>query len=168
MSLSMYQASAPVFLKGLKAMATVLGTAKAHCEAKKIDEKAFLQARLYPDMFPLYRQIQIATDQAKGCTARLAGIEVPAYEDNETSFDDLIARLNKTCAFIESLTPAQIDGSEDRDINLVRGGQPVTTKGQPYLLEQVYPNFYFHLTIAFGLLRQGGVEVGKRDFLGTR
>jgi hypothetical protein len=168
MSLSMYQASAPVFLKSLKAMVKILTKAKEHADTKKIDEQAFIQARLYPDMLPFPRQIQIAADAAKFAVARLAGVDAPSFEDNETSFDQLIERVNKTIAFIESIKPEQIDGSEDKDINLVRAGNPVTFKGQPYLLEQTYPNFYFHLTVAYALLRQGGVEIGKLDFLGMR
>jgi hypothetical protein len=168
MSLSMYQASAPALLKGLKALASILTKAKAHVEAKKIDEQAFIHARLYPDMLAFPRQIQIAADAAKFAMARLAGVEAPSFEDNETTFDQLLERVNKTIAFVETFTPDQIDGSEDKDINLVRSGNPVTFKGQPYLLEQTFPNFYFHLTIAYALLRKGGVEIGKLDFLGMR
>jgi hypothetical protein len=168
MSLSMYQASAPIFLKSLKAMVKILTKAKEHVDARKIDEQAFIQSRLFPDMLPFPRQIQIAADAAKFAMARLGGVDAPSFEDKETSFEELIDRVNKTIAFIETLKPEQIDGSEDRDINLVRGGNPVTFKGQPYLLEQTYPNFYFHLTVAYALLRQGGVEVGKLDFLGMR
>jgi hypothetical protein len=163
----MYQASAPMFVRGLKALSGVLAKGQAHVEHKKIDEAAFLTSRLYPDMFPLARQVQIATDMVKGGAARLAGVDVPSYADDETTFEQLQARIAKTVAFLESLTAAQIDGSEDKDINLVRGGQPVTFKGQPYLLEQVIPNFYFHLTTSYALLRKGGVEVGKKDFLGV-
>lgn len=163
---SMYDASAPVFLKSLKAMVKILQKAKAHCEARKIDEQAFIQARLYPDMFALPRQIQIAADAAKACVSRLAGEPVPSYEDNEQTFDELIARLEKTIAHVEGFSPDQIDGSEDKDVTIMRRGEPVVVKGQPYLLEQTYPNFYFHLTVAYGLLRQGGVEIGKFDFLG--
>jgi hypothetical protein len=168
MSLSMYQASAPVFLKNLTAMAKILTKAKEHVEAKKIDEQAFIQARLFPDMLAFPKQIQIAADAAKFAVARLAGVDAPSFEDNETTFDQLLDRVNKTIAFIETINPEQIDGSEDKDINLVRAGNPVTFKGQPYLLEQTYPNFYFHLTVAYALLRQGGVEIGKLDFLGMR
>lgn len=167
MTLSMYQASAPLFVRGLKALSGVLAKGQAHVAHKKIDEQAFIGSRLYPDMFPLARQVQIATDMAKGAAARLAGVDAPAYADDETTFEQLQARIAKTVAFLESLTPAQIDGSEDKDITLVRGGAPVTFKGQPYLLEQAIPNFYFHLTTAYALLRKGGVEVGKKDYLGT-
>jgi hypothetical protein len=163
----MYQASAPVFVRGLKAISGVLTKAQAHVEHKKIDEAAFINSRLYPDMFPLARQVQIATDMVKGGAARLAGVEIPVFADDETTFAQLQDRIARTIAFLETLTPAQIDGSEDKDINLVRGGQPVTFKGQPYLLEQVIPNFYFHLTTTYALLRKGGVEIGKKDFLGV-
>jgi hypothetical protein len=168
MSLSMYQASAPVFVKALKAMVAILTKAKAHVEAKKIDEQAFIQSRLYPDMLSFPRQIQIAADGAKFAIARLAGVDAPSFPDDETTFDALIDRLNKTIGFIESVTAEQIDGTEDKDIHLVRGGNPAVFKGQPYLLEQTYPNFYFHLTVTYALLRQGGVEIGKLDFLGMR
>ena len=167
MSFSMYDASAPVFARGLKALSGVLAKAQAHVEAKKIDEAAFLQSRLYPDMFALTRQVQIATDMAKGCVARLAGVDIPAYEDTEVSFADLRARLAKTIAFIEGLPAASIEGTEDKDINLVRGGVTTTVKGKAYLLEQATPNFYFHTTMTYALLRKGGVEIGKKDFLGT-
>jgi hypothetical protein len=167
MTISMYQASVPVFVKGLKAMSGVLAKGKAHVEARKIDEAAFMQGRLYPDMLPFTRQVFIATDMAKGCAARLAGVDVPVYEDTETTFEGLIARVAKTVAFIDGLTPAQVDGTEDKDITLMRGGQPLVVKGQTYLLEQAVPNFYFHLTTTYALLRQGGVEIGKKDFLGA-
>lgn len=167
MTLSMHQASAPVFTQGLKGLAGVLTKAAAHAEAKKLDPNALLQARLYPDMFPLVRQVQIATDFAKGSVARLAGVEVPAWDDNETSFEELIARVNKAIDYVASFEPAQIDGSEDRDITLVRRGETSVVKGQPYLLQQAVPNFYFHLTTAYGILRKGGVEIGKRDYLGA-
>jgi hypothetical protein len=168
MSLSMSQASAPVFLKGLKAMVTILTKAKDHVEAKKIDEQAFIHSRLYPDMLAFPRQIQIAADAAKFAVARLSGVAGPSFPDDETTFEALIDRLNKTIAFIESVPADQIDGTEDKDITLTRQGNTVVFKGQAYLLEQTYPNFYFHLTVAYALLRQGGVEIGKLDFLGMR
>ncbi len=165
MPLSMHQASAPVFVQGLKGLLIVLDKAIAHIEARKIDPAAFLQARLYPDMLPFTRQVQIATDFAKGSVARLAGEEPPAYPDTETSFAELRARVVNTIACIEGFTAAQVDGSEDRDITLMRRGVATHVKGQPYLLEQAMPNFYFHITTAYALLRQGGVEVGKKDYL---
>lgn len=167
MPLSMHQASAPVFIQGLKGLATVLRKAAAHAEAKGFDPAALLQARLYPDMFPLIRQVQICADFAKGSVARLAGEDPPAWADDEASFDDLIARVEKTIAYLGQIPAASVDGSEDRDITLVRRGVSSVVKGQPYLLEQAMPNFYFHLTTAYAILRHNGVEVGKKDYLGT-
>jgi hypothetical protein len=167
MSLSMHQASAPIFLRALKGLATVLRKAAAHAEAKGFDPAALLQARLYPDMFPLIRQVQICTDFAKGSMARLAGDEPPAWDDNEASFDDLIARVEKASAYVASFDASRVDGSEERDITLVRRGQTSVVKGQTYLLDQAMPNFYFHLTTAYAILRHNGVEVGKKDYLGT-
>lgn len=167
MPLSMYDASAPVFLQGLKALSGVLEKTAAHVEARKIEPAAILQARLYPDMLAFTRQVQIACDFAKGATSRLAGQEVPAWDDNEASFDDLKARVARTIAHIESISADAIEGSEDRDIALVRRGETTTHKGQGYLLQQAMPNFYFHLTTAYDIARHNGVEIGKRDFLGT-
>lgn len=167
MTLSMYQASVPVFIQGLTGLGGVLDKAAGHVAERKIDPAALLQARLYPDMFPLTRQVQIATDFAKGGAARLADVEFPAYEDSETSFEDLKARVEKTMAFLRTLEASAVDGSEERDIALVRRGETTIVKGQAYLLEQAMPNFYFHLTTAYAILRHNGVEVGKRNFLGT-
>ena len=167
MPLSMHQASAPIFLRALKGLTTVLRKAAAHAEAKGFDPTALLQARLYPDMFPLIRQVQICTDFAKGSMARLAGDEPPAWADDEVGFDDLIARVEKASAYVAAFDAARIDGSEDRDITLVRRGQTSVVKGQTYLLDQAMPNFYFHLTTAYAILRHNGVEVGKKDYLGT-
>ena len=161
MTLSMHQASAPVFLRVLKGLGTVLGKAAAHAEAKGFDPAALLQARLYPDMFPLTRQVQICTDFAKGAVARLA------WADDEVSFADLIARVEKTAAYVGAFTADRIDGSEAREITLVRRGQTSVVAGQTYLLDQAMPNFYFHLTTAYAILRHNGVEVGKKDYLGT-
>lgn len=167
MSLSMYQASAPVFTQGLKGLLKALAKADAYIEQRKIDPAALLQARLYPDMFPFQRQVQIATDFAKGGVARLAGVEPPPYDDVETSFAALTARVEATLAFLASFEAGQIDGSEDRDITLVRRGETSVVKGQPYLLLQAMPNFYFHLTTAYAILRHNGVELGKKDYLAT-
>jgi hypothetical protein len=167
MSLSMHQASAPVFMRALRGLSTVLRKAAAHAEAKGFDPVALLQARLYPDMFPLSRQVQICTDFAKGAVARLAGEEPPAWADEEVSFDDLIARVEKTAAYVGAFGADQVDGSEEREITLVRRGQSSVVMGQSYLLDQAMPNFYFHLTTAYAILRHNGVEVGKKDFLGT-
>jgi uncharacterized protein len=165
MSLSMYQASVPVFVMSLKAMAGILDKAEAHCTAKKIDPAVMLGLRLTPDMFALTRQLQIATDFAKGASARLAGVEPPAYDDKEATFADVKARLHKTIDFITALKPAQIDGSEARDIVIKIAGVANTFKGQPYLVHFALPNFFFHMTTAYAILRANGVDVGKGDFL---
>jgi uncharacterized protein len=165
MSISMYQASVPVFVRNLNNLSAILDKAVAHADAKKIDHAVLLNFRLFPDMLNFTKQIQIATDFAKGAAARLAGVDVPKYEDNETSFADLKARIQKTIAFVQGFTPTQIDGSEERDITLTIGGNPLALKGQPYLLHMVLPNFYFHATTAYAILRHNGVEIGKRDFV---
>ncbi|WP_309645299.1 DUF1993 family protein [Phenylobacterium sp.] len=167
MPLSLHQASAPIFIRALKGLNTVLAKAAAHAEAKSFDPAALLQARLYPDMFPLIRQVQICTDFAKGAIARLAGEEPPAWADDEETFAGLIARVEKTAAYVGTFAPDRIDGSEDREITLVRRGQSSIVMGQSYLLDQAMPNFYFHLTTAYAILRHNGVEVGKKDYLGT-
>jgi hypothetical protein len=166
MQISMYQASAPVFAQGLRALIGILTKAKVHCEARSIDPSALIQARLYPDMLPLNRQIHLCTDFAKGCVARLAGAELTVFADTETTFCELIARAEEALAIVEGFSAAQIDGSEDKEITLVRRGQSSIVKGRAYLLEQAMPNFYFHLTTAFAILRHNGVEIGKKDFLG--
>jgi len=166
MSLTMYQASIPVFVRMLDNLSGILDKAAAHAEAKKIDPAIFINARLAPDMFPLSRQVQIATDMVKGCAARLAGIEVPSYEDNESTFSELQARIAKTKAFIESVSASQIDGSEERKITLKFGSKELSFLGQAYLLDFVLPNFHFHLTTTYAILRHNGVEIGKKDYTG--
>lgn len=166
MTMSMYQALIPGAVRTLNNLSAILAKAEAHCQARQIDEAAFLQSRLFPDMMPLVRQVYIATDMIKGGGARLAGVEIPKYEDVETTFAQLQARLQKTATFLESLPAAQIDGSEGRDIVLQLRDRQVQFKGQDYLTQWVLPNFYFHVTTAYNLLRHGGVEVGKRDYLG--
>ena len=166
MTISMYQASVPVIQKSLTALKGVLAKAAAHADARKIEESVFLGSRLYPDMFPLSRQVQIAADFGKGPIARLAGVELPKYDDTEMTFAALAARIDKTLAFIGTFKPEQIDGQEDRDINLTIAGNPVTLKGQPYLMHFALPNLYFHMSMAYAILRHNGVEVGKRDFVG--
>lgn len=168
MTISMYSASIPVFKQMLSALNDVLAKAEAHAAEKKIDPNAFLQARLFPDMFPLLRQVQIAADFAKSVPARLAGADVPSYEDSELTFADLHARIQKTLAFIDSLTAAQIDGSETLEV-VLRPGTPKEKKlsGQTYLLGYGLPQFFFHVTTAYDILRHNGVEVGKRDFMGA-
>ena len=168
MPLSMYRASVPVFKQLLKSLDAILDKAAAYAAARKIDPNALLQARLAPDMFHLTRQVQIASDQAKGIAARMAGQEPPKFEDNEASFADLKARIAKTIAFLDGLQPAQIDGSEDREIAMPVGGQTLKFKGVDYLLGFGLPNFYFHVTTAYAILRHNGLEIGKRDFIGGR
>jgi hypothetical protein len=165
MAISMFKASVPLFLQGLGCQAAILDKAAAYAEAKKIDPSVLLTSRLYPDMFPFTRQLQIAGDFAKGATARLAGAEVPSYADSETTIDELKQRIAKTIGFISGFKPEQIDGSEERDINLKVGGQDMAFKGQHYLVHFVLPNFFFHLTTAYAILRHNGVELGKRDFM---
>jgi len=166
MTISMYQASVPVFQQGLVALSGVLDKAAAHAAARKIDPAVLLQTRLFPDMFPLTRQVQIAADFAKGCPARLAGVENPSFADEETTIDALKERLAKTGTFLKTLSAAQIDGSETRDITLKIAGNDTTFKGQTYLLHFALPNFYFHSSAAYAILRSSGVEIGKRDFIG--
>lgn len=167
MSISMYLATVPPILRSLSNLREVLGKAAAHAEARKIDPSVLVNARLYPDMFPLSRQVQIASDTAKGAVSRLAGLEPPKYEDNEATFAELVARLDKTIALLESFKPDQIDGSEERDIVIPMRDRTLTFKGLPYLLDYVLPNVYFHATIAYAILRHNGVEIGKKDFLGN-
>ncbi|MEK6772217.1 MAG: DUF1993 family protein [Pseudomonadota bacterium] len=166
MTISMYQASVPVFIHMLNNLTAILDKAAAHAETKKIDPVVLLNARLYPDMFALVRQVQIASDVTKGCAARLAGQEPPSYEDKETTFPELKARLEKTIAFLKTFKPEQIDGTEDKAVQLKVGGQTLTFKGLPYLQHYVLPTLYFHTTTAYGILRHNGVEIGKRDYLG--
>jgi uncharacterized protein len=166
MSISMYDASVPVFRQMLDSLSAILDKAEAHAAARKIEPAVFLQARLFPDMFPLTRQVQIAADFAKGGCARLAGVEVPRYEDTEQSFAELRQRIAKTLTFIDGLPRDAIEHSEERDITLTVAGNPMEFKGQPYLLHWALTNFYFHATTAYAILRHNGVELGKRDFLG--
>ena len=166
MNISMYQASVPVFSRALNNLAAILEKAAAQAEAKKIDPAVLIGYRLYPDMLPLARQIHIATDGAKGGVARLAGVEPPKYEDNEASFPDLVARLRKTVAYLESIKPEQIDGSEDKTVTWKTQTTTRSMQGMPYLLSHVTPNVYFHVTTAYDILRHCGIEIGKQDFLG--
>jgi uncharacterized protein len=166
MSLSMYQASVPRIVNMLTNLDHLLDKALVHIESKKWNETALTQFRLYPDMLPLTRQVQIACDTAKGVVARLAGVEIPAYEDNEVSFADLKQRIAKTIAFINGFSAAQIDGSEDKDIVTKRGDVETRYKGMQFLLNHAMPNVYFHVTTVYAILRHNGVEIGKRDYLG--
>ena len=166
MTISMYAASVPVFRQVLNSLSDILTKVEQHAAERKIDPSAYLQARLYPDMFPLIRQVQIAADFAKGACARLAGVDVPKYEDTETSFANLRARLARTVAFIESLPKQQIDGSETREIQTSVGPNSKTFTGQAYLTHYALPQFMFHATTTYNILRHNGVEIGKRDFMG--
>ncbi len=166
MPLSMYQASVPVFAKTLGNLAAILDKAAEFAAAKKVDPSVLFGYRLAPDMLSFIRQVQIAADHAKGAAARLAGLEPPAYEDNEAGFAELKARIDKTLAYLGTLAPAQIDGSEEREITLKIGPNVRTYKGQAYLLHFAMPNFFFHVTTAYDILRHCGVGLGKRDFIG--
>ena len=167
MTISMYQASAPRFASMLRNLSAILDKAQAYCEAKKIEPAVLTGSRLYPDMFPLSRQVQIACDTAKGAVARLAGMEIPKHEDTEQTFDELKARIAKTVDYVKSFKPEQVDGTEEKEVTFPIGPQQtMTLKGAQYLIGFALPNFYFHATTAYDILRQSGVEIGKRDFLG--
>src|SRR5665647_1571333 len=166
MSISMYLASLPPIIRTLTNLRAILEKAAAYADAKKIDPSVLVSARLYPDMLSLSRQVQIATDNAKGAASRLAGVEPPKYEDNESTFPELVARINKTIAFLDTFKPEQIDSSEGKTITLPMHDRTITFKGMPYLLDNVLPNFYFHVVTAYAILRHNGVEIGKKDFLG--
>jgi uncharacterized protein len=167
MSLNMYEASIPIFVRMLGNLSSILDKAVIYAETKNIDPTILVNARLAPDMYPLSRQVQIATDMVKGCAARLAGIDVPSYEDNETTFADLQARIAKTVAFLQSVSAEQINGSEGRTVTLKLRGREIQFLGQPYLLDFVLPNLYFHVTTTYAILRHNGVEIGKMDYLGA-
>jgi hypothetical protein len=167
MAMSLYAVSAPVFIRTLSNLKSILQKAKAHALDHKIEEAAFIQARLYPDMLALPRQVQIATDIARGATARLAGQEPPSYEDNEQTFDDLIARIDRTIDYIKALDEKQFDGAEMREITRPVRGEPHKFTGANYLLQFATPNVYFHAATAYDILRHNGVPLGKADFLGT-
>ena len=168
MTISYYAASVPVFKQALNALKDILKKAEAHATAKSIDADVFLKARLFPDMLNLTRQVQIAADFAKGVPARLANVEVPPYEDNEASFADLHARLDKTIAFIDGLKPEQFEGAEGREI-VLRPGTPKEKRftGEAYLLHYGVQHFFFHVTTAYDIFRHNGVEIGKGDYIGT-
>lgn len=167
MSISMYLVSVPPIIRTLTNLRAILEKAATYAEEKKIDPSVLFNARLYPDMFPLCRQVQIATDNAKGSVSRLAGVEPPKYEDNETTFAELMTRIDKTIALLETFKPDQIDGSEDKTITLKIPSRTLTFKGMPYLLDFVLPTIYFHVTIAYAILRHNGLEVGKMDYIGS-
>ncbi len=168
MSVSIYTAAIPVFTQMLGGLQSVLGKAEAHVAAKKLDPNALLQARLYPDMFPLLRQVQVASDFAKSVSARLADVEVPKLEDKEQTFADLQARLTTVITFLQGLEPAKFEGADTREI-VTQAGTPKEKRftGSSYLLNYGLPHFFFHTTTAYAILRHSGVEVGKKDYIGT-
>jgi hypothetical protein len=168
MALTIYQAAFPVTGRTLKALGNILEKAATHCETRKIDPRTLLSYRMAPDMFDLKRQLQAVSDQAKGMAARLGGVPVPSFPDVEETFPELHERLAKTLDFLKSIPEAQVDGAEDREMVLKVGGQEMKFTGRDYLFGFFMPNFYFHATAAYTIIRHAGVEVGKRDFLGVR
>jgi hypothetical protein len=167
MTISMYQASVPRFINILGNLSAILDKTQAHVDAKKLDEQALTGFRLYPDMLPMARQIMIATDTAKGLAARLAGVDIPVYEDTEKTLPELKARIAKTIAYLQTSQPAQIDGTEDKEIVIKRGDKETRYTGMQFMLGHAVPNFYFHVTTTYAILRHNGVEIGKRDYLGN-
>jgi uncharacterized protein len=166
MSITMYQASVPALIRGLTNLQTIVGKAQAHAAEKQIEPSVLTGARLFPDMLPLMRQIHIATDTAKGCAARLAGVEAPKFEDVEVTFDELHTRIQKTIDYLNTFKPEQFEGAQDRTITLKMRTGPIEFTGVNYLLGFVLPNFYFHITTAYDILRHNGVDLGKLDYLG--
>ena len=166
MTISMYQASVPVFVRTLTSLKGILEKAARHAESRKLDPTALLKARLYPDMFDLTRQVQVATDFARGTPARLAGVEPPSFADNEGTFAELVSRIERTIAYIETLKREDIDGSEAREIVRPLRGEPHRFTGIGYLLQFALPNFFFHAATAYDILRHNGLEIGKSDFIG--
>jgi hypothetical protein len=163
----MYQASVPRFVNILGNLSNILDKAHAHVNSHKIDDATLTSYRLFPDMLPMSKQVQIACDTAKGAVARLAGVDIPVYEDNEKTFADLKSRIAKTVAFIQTVTPGQIDGTEEKAIVLKRGEKETHYKGMQFLLGHAIPNVYFHVTTAYDILRHNGIQIGKRDYLGN-
>ena len=167
MALSIYDLSIPVLIRGLNNLSSILDKAGAYAAAKKIDPTVLVQTRLYPDMFPLGRQVQIACDTAKGAAGRLAAIDIPKHEDNETTLEDLKQRIAKTLAFVKSVKADQLRDAETKAIELKFPNATIKFTGLSYLTDFVLPNFFFHQSIAYALLRSSGVEIGKMDFLGS-
>jgi uncharacterized protein len=165
--LNMYEIAIPPLKQTLSNLSHILKIGEAHAESKKIEHAVLLNARLFPDMFPLIRQVQIATDMSKGAAARLAGLEVPKFEDTESTFAELQARIDKTIAFIETTTLEQLAGSESREVTITVRKVELKFTGLDYLLKWVNPNVHFHVTTAYDILRHNGVELGKPDFLGS-
>jgi hypothetical protein len=166
MTISMYQASVPAFIRALTNLAAILEKGAVHAQARRIDEAVLLNSRLFPDMFPLVRQVQIATDTARSGAGRLADAEFPAYEDKETTFQELVVRIRNSVVYLESLKPAQIDAGEDKTISWQSRSSTKSMQALPYLLAHLLPNIHFHVTTAYAILRHNGVELGKKDFLG--
>ena len=166
MTISMYQASVPAFVRALNNLASILEKGAAHAQARKIDESVLLGSRLFPDMFPLARQVHLVSDTAKSGAGRLAGAEFPAFEDKETTFQELLERIRKTVTYLQTLQPAQIDGSEEKTVTWQTRSSTRSMQGLPYLMNHVLPNVHFHVTTAYAILRHNGVEIGKKDFLG--
>lgn len=167
MTISMYQASVPRLANILGNLSNILDKAQAHVDAKKLDAAFLTTYRLFPDMLPMTVQVRIACDTAKGVVARLAGVEIPVYQDDEKTLADLKARIAKTIAFIQTVKPGQIDGTEDKEIVIKRGDKETRYTGMQFLLGHALPNFYFHVTTAYNILRHNGIEIGKRDYLGN-
>jgi hypothetical protein len=166
--LSIYDATIPPLKRALSNLAAILEKGEQYADAKKVEHQVLLNSRLFVDMYPLTRQVQIATDMSKGAGARLAAIEIPKYEDNETSFAELQARIAKTIAFLDSINPQQLEGAESREITITIRKADIKFSGQDYLLKWVLPNVYFHVTTAYNILRHNGVALAKQDFLGPR
>jgi hypothetical protein len=166
MSISIYEVSIPLLTRGLNNLSAILDKAAAHAAAKKFEPAVLAQARLFPDMFPLSRQVQISCDTAKGAAARLAGIEIPKHEDTESTLDELKQRIAKTLDFVKSIKPDQLKGAESKAIEIKFPNRTVTFTGLSYLADFVLPNFFFHESMVYALLRSNGVDVGKIDFLG--
>ncbi|MEP6701737.1 MAG: DUF1993 domain-containing protein [Betaproteobacteria bacterium] len=167
MTISMYQASIPRFVNMLGNLSAILDKAQAHVDAKKLDEQWLTGYRLFPDMLPMSKQVQIACDTAKGLAARVAGVPIPAFEDNEKTLGELKTRIAKTIDFLNTIKPEQIDGTEDKDIVIKRGDKETHYKGMQFLLGHAVPNVYFHIATTYNILRHNGIEIGKRDFLGN-
>jgi hypothetical protein len=166
MSLSLYAFSIPLLTTSLGSLSAILKKAQSYAQENKIEETVLTSGRLYPDMFPLSRQVQIACDMSKGCGARLAGVENPGFADTETSFDELLERVKKTIDFLESLSESEINASANKAVKFKAGPAELEFVGENYVREWVYPNFYFHLTTAYNILRHNGLAIGKLDYLG--
>jgi hypothetical protein len=166
MTISMYQASVPAFVRALNNLSAILEKGAAHAQAHKIDEAVLLGSRLFPDMLPLTKQVQLASDSAKSGAGRLAGAEFPAFDDTEATFQELAQRIRNTITYLQTLRPEQIDGSEDKTVSWQTRSSTKSMQGLPYLMYHVLPNVHFHVTTAYAILRHNGIEIGKKDFLG--